>query len=201
MFSDELEMLIEAAIADGEITDKERSILHKRASSEGVDPDELDMIIDARILKMRTSDVQLQNEGECIVTSASKEESALKKFLNTLKEIEGTTYTDIKRSFWELEESMTAEQQKHKATINAIRNFYIPQDKGELVELISFLKPYTTKGFLGTGYYEEKIANAYKDRYKEACNKALTLFPEDPEINSIINGPKKKGLFGRLFGK
>lgn len=52
MFSEELEMLIEAALADGEITEKERSVLHKRALAEGVDPDELDVIVDARLIKM-----------------------------------------------------------------------------------------------------------------------------------------------------
>jgi len=47
----ELEPLIEAAIADGVITDKERVILHKKATALGVDVDELDMLVDARLFK------------------------------------------------------------------------------------------------------------------------------------------------------
>ena len=50
MFSEELEALISAALADGAITDKERNVLIKRAVSEGVDPDEFELILDSRII-------------------------------------------------------------------------------------------------------------------------------------------------------
>lgn len=50
MYSEELEALISAALADGSITDKERSILIKRAVSEGVDPDEFELVLDSRII-------------------------------------------------------------------------------------------------------------------------------------------------------
>lgn len=55
MFSEELEELIEIAIADGELTDKKRQVLIKRATSEGVDLDELEMIIDSRLNKKKKS--------------------------------------------------------------------------------------------------------------------------------------------------
>lgn len=54
MFSEQLEEFIEAALADGVLTDKKREILHKRAIKEGVDVDELDMVLDARLAKMKT---------------------------------------------------------------------------------------------------------------------------------------------------
>lgn len=53
MFSKELEEVIDAALADGVITDKERAVLHKRAQVEGVDPDELDIVIDGRLAKAK----------------------------------------------------------------------------------------------------------------------------------------------------
>lgn len=53
MFSKELEEVIDAAIADGVLTDKERAVLHKRAQAEGVDPDELDVVIDGRLAKIK----------------------------------------------------------------------------------------------------------------------------------------------------
>lgn len=53
MFSKELEEFIDAALADGVITDKERSVLYRRAKAEGVDPDELDVIIEGRLAKMK----------------------------------------------------------------------------------------------------------------------------------------------------
>lgn len=56
MYSKELEELIEAALADGEITEKERAVLHKRAIAEGVDTDELDVVIDGRLAKMKKAE-------------------------------------------------------------------------------------------------------------------------------------------------
>lgn len=56
MFSKELEEIIEAALADGVLTDKERAVLHKRAQTEGVDPDELDIVIDGRLAKMKRNE-------------------------------------------------------------------------------------------------------------------------------------------------
>ena len=44
MLSKELEEIVEAALADGVLTDKERAVLHKRAQAEGIDPDELDIV-------------------------------------------------------------------------------------------------------------------------------------------------------------
>lgn len=53
MYSEELEELIEAILADEEITEKERRVLHKRAIAEGVDPDEIDIIIEGRLTKRK----------------------------------------------------------------------------------------------------------------------------------------------------
>mgnify|MGYP003475195009 CR=1 FL=1 len=52
-FSQALEEVIEAALADGVLTDKERDVLHKRAAQEGVDPDEMDVVIEGRLAKMK----------------------------------------------------------------------------------------------------------------------------------------------------
>lgn len=53
MYSKELEEVIDAALADGVITETERKVLHKRAASEGVDPEELDIVIDGRLAKKK----------------------------------------------------------------------------------------------------------------------------------------------------
>lgn len=51
MYSKELDRLIQSVIADGEITEKERAVLQKRARAEGVDADELDVYIDGLVAK------------------------------------------------------------------------------------------------------------------------------------------------------
>ena len=53
MFSKELEDLISIACEDGVLTEKERAVLFKRGAAEGVDLEELDMVIDARLVRAR----------------------------------------------------------------------------------------------------------------------------------------------------
>lgn len=52
MYSQQLETLIQGIIADGEITERERRVLHKRAEAEGIDLDEIDVYVDGLIDKM-----------------------------------------------------------------------------------------------------------------------------------------------------
>jgi hypothetical protein len=49
MFNDQLELLINAALADGELTEKEKQILFKKAEAQGIDLDEFEMILDGRL--------------------------------------------------------------------------------------------------------------------------------------------------------
>lgn len=52
-FSKQLEEVIDAALADGVITEKERSVIRKKALLEGADPDEVDVVIDGRLQQMQ----------------------------------------------------------------------------------------------------------------------------------------------------
>ena len=49
MFSEELKQLIEAAVTDSKVTEKEMKVIARRAEAEGVDMDELEIYIDSRI--------------------------------------------------------------------------------------------------------------------------------------------------------
>lgn len=49
MYNEQLEKLIEFALADGELTEKEKQILFKRAEAEGVDLDEFEMMLEAKL--------------------------------------------------------------------------------------------------------------------------------------------------------
>lgn len=55
IFSARLEMLIKSALQDGILTEQERAIILKRAEKEGEDPDEVAMIIEARLAEMKQS--------------------------------------------------------------------------------------------------------------------------------------------------
>ena len=49
LYPSELEHLIDIAIEDGIITDKELCVLHKKAEMLNIDPDELDMVVESRL--------------------------------------------------------------------------------------------------------------------------------------------------------
>lgn len=187
MFSEELEMLINAALADGEITEKERTILHKRAQAEGVDPDELDMIINGR-LAMAT-----QNAGEEAVKK-EKKTSTLQQLMDRINEIRNTNF---KGSLFKKGSTKQTE-----AIVGAIRGFSMPNDRDELLELAAFLGPYKKKNMWSSDESEDyDIQMSYKDRYKELETKVKSQFSNDPELMEAIGAGPKKGIFGSLFGK
>ena len=55
--------LLEAALADGVVTDKERTLIIKRAVAQGYDPDEVEMMIDGRLAKMERKQ-KLQTQAQ-----------------------------------------------------------------------------------------------------------------------------------------
>lgn len=58
MYSKELEELISHVLADGVITAKEREVLHRRAEAEGINADELDVMIDGRLVKEQKAEIE-----------------------------------------------------------------------------------------------------------------------------------------------
>lgn len=56
MYNEKIEALIKAALADGVLTEKEKQILFKRAQSEGIDLDEFEMVLDARLYELQKND-------------------------------------------------------------------------------------------------------------------------------------------------
>lgn len=186
MFSEELEVLIDAALAGGEITEKSRAILHKRAQAEGVDTDELDMVIDARLSSKK-------NE---VADNKSEKVTALQQLLNNINKIHGTEFKKgiIKSST----------ERKVEALVDAIRSFQIPNEKDELLEVAQFLLPYSKSNAWTRSQdttVDEDVAKAYKDRFKEVEAKIKSQFSDDFELMEAIGANKKKGLLGKIFGK
>ena len=55
MFNEQIENLINLAIADGDLTEKEKQILFKKAEAIGIDLDEFEMVIDAKLFEKQQS--------------------------------------------------------------------------------------------------------------------------------------------------
>ena len=55
MYNDQIEALIKAALADGVLTEKEKQVLFRRAQEQGIDLDEFEMVLDARLVELKKS--------------------------------------------------------------------------------------------------------------------------------------------------
>lgn len=55
MYNDQIEKLIEMALMDGELTEKEKQVLFKKAEAIGIDLDEFEMVLDARLFEKKQS--------------------------------------------------------------------------------------------------------------------------------------------------
>ena len=51
MYNEQIENLINLALADGELTEKEKQILFKKAEAAGIDLDEFEMVLDAKLFE------------------------------------------------------------------------------------------------------------------------------------------------------
>ena len=55
MYNEKLENLIEMALMDGELTEKEKQVLFKNAEKMGVDLDEFEMVLEAKLFEKQKS--------------------------------------------------------------------------------------------------------------------------------------------------
>lgn len=80
MYNEKIEALIKAALADGELTEKEKQILFKRAEAEGIDLDEFEMVLDARLYeRKKSSNSQSLNTSGGIAAPSSNKFGDIKK--------------------------------------------------------------------------------------------------------------------------
>lgn len=88
MYSEKLEEVISAALADGNLTEQKRNIIMRRAEKEGEDVDEVMMVVESRLLNQnKKQSNQSQSKSE------SKEEVANGDFVET---VNGVSFKMIK---------------------------------------------------------------------------------------------------------
>lgn len=71
MYNEQIENLINLALADGELTEKEKQVLFKKAEAAGIDLDEFEMVLDAKLYEKQQSNQQVSNTLNA-ATSAPK---------------------------------------------------------------------------------------------------------------------------------
>lgn len=186
MYSERIENLIKAALADGELTDKERQILFRNAQEQGIDLDEFEMVLDARLVELQKE----KKEKEARYTLKSNKVGDVRKCpaCGALVPAMAVSCAECGFEFTGLEASssvqtLSKEISRIKKTSKwddeddeievLIKNFPVPNAKHDLFDLIIFLKQ----------HIEDEI---YAQKMQECLDRAKYLFPSDPLFAKVI---------------
>ncbi|KXK40185.1 MAG: hypothetical protein UZ09_BCD002000451 [Bacteroidetes bacterium OLB9] len=209
MYSEKIERLLELALADGAITNKEKQVLLKEAEAEGIDLNEFEVVLEGRLheltkLKKSTKSDKFGEVRKCPSCGAPVESfsatcsncdydfrnidanSSIQLLSNKLEEVI-TECTNTIRSATDREKEILVRQRE------IIKNFPIPNTKEDILELLYFIQPKTQSG-LST----DKNYSAWKGKFTEVLNRAKVLFEKDPkmmqQITTIESQHNTKGL-------
>ena len=226
MFSEELESVIEAALADGTLTAKEREVLHKRAAAEGVDPDELDVVIEGRLAKMKREEDWLRpappsdkfgdvkkcpNCGEPVEpmavkcsacgyefrnVEALKSSQRLAEKLEAINEAYRGKKVETNMGFGFKQDTTIFEVGREQVT--AIKSFPVPTTKEDLLDFAISMQSRWKSSTMGDD--QLGLKSAYKAKYDECVNKAQILFPNDPMFQGIFEQHQadKKNIWANM---
>ncbi len=211
MYSKDLEELIDAALADGVLTEKEKQILLKKAKAQGIDLDEFEMVLNARLLKVQQPQsarpakekkgniITCPNCGAHVSALAGvcpecgheftgvKANSSAKLLAEKLEKVtphvgKGADEDDKQASIW-----------NQMATI--VSSFPIPNAKADLFEFAVSMK---TKMIIKLGGIASTskdagatLMAAYLNKYQESMIKIMSLYSADPLFGNLIGNYEK----------
>ncbi len=219
MYDEEIESLIDAALVDGEITEKERQILLKKAMDFDIDPDEFEMVLDARILKLKKqaeeqnqtheqaapAPVAPKNNKRGVVKKCPSCGATVQSFHGVCPEC-GYAFEDVEANSSvrkladDLEKNGKSredgeEWDDYGKMSSIITQFPVPNSKADLIDLMTFIQ--TQMSSLDTETYGASVyRKACSAKLKECSTKAKLLFPHDtllmPLIQEIEKNNKKE---------
>ena len=79
MYNEQIEARISAALADGVLTEKEKQILFKKAESMGIDLDEFEMVLDARLVELKKKETREAEQHELEMEKAKAAQKSAPK--------------------------------------------------------------------------------------------------------------------------
>lgn len=163
-FNPELEKLIEMALEDGTVSEKEREVLHKKAQALGVDTDELDMVLNSRLEKLQDRKL---NGGKYFIENLQKE-------INDVCILEMGTYGK------KVEDTRATKKRREEVLLAAN-----PTTPSEIKEYLYFLS-----GKMDASDYEYSWQRPYWEKFESVYTKAKQEYPSDHALLSAIKATK-----------
>ncbi|MCQ2192300.1 MAG: zinc ribbon domain-containing protein [Paludibacteraceae bacterium] len=200
MYPEEIETLIKSIVADGEYTMQERKVLHKKAMQLGIDVDELDVYVEGLTHVAKT---QAEAKAEEPIASMNNKMGNVRKCPNCGAPIGGgmVKCPDCGYVFTNVSANSSAQQlaaQIAHCNLDEMKkiilHFPIPTTKDDLLEFLISLK--TKKDLVSDSVEDKSLIPVYEAKYKEVKTKAVTLFPDDPELKNLLDNSNelKEGL-------
>lgn len=215
MYNEKIEALIKAALIDGKLTEKEKQVLFKRAQAEGIDLDEFEMVLDARLIELNKSPKSSTPKSDkfgdvrkCPVcgalvpslaglcTDCGYEFSGIaaimssKQLANAIADIEEKYNSQISAieggTVDDGDRRWRLEKDKYSRIAQTIKTFPIPNTKADLFEFITVM--HANMLSLTT---HRLVADAYLTKYNEALLKINTLFSKDPMFTSFVKDQER----------
>lgn len=206
MYNEQLEQLIDAALADGVLTEKEKQILFKKAQAFGVDLDEFEMVLDARLVKLQKEqqaaapksnkfgDVRKCPACGSLVPSlsgvcqecgyefsgvdANLSSKALSAKIEEINEQQAQKAEKVEDEDIKWEYMVSG---RVSAVAQAIKSFPVPNTKADMFEFITTMQ----SNMLNPSIYKLE-GEAYFTKYNETIIKASSLYKNDPTISGLI---------------
>lgn len=201
LYGNYMEQLIEMALADGELTEKEKQVLFKKAEAAGIDLDEFEMVLDAKLYEKQKSMNSIQSAHQ----SAPKSEKYgdVRKCPNCGAILESFTtkcpdcdfeftnveaVSSISKLFKKLESldeqkgggffSAFKDESIDRKKISIVKTFPIPNTKEDLLEFLSVAAPLGKKKSIFSAL-EDAMTQAWREKCGQVIMKARFSMKDD----------------------
>ena len=203
----EIEKLIDLALADGQITEKERNVILRKAAELGVNADEVEMTLDGRLHQLDASKQKQRekfgNVKSCPACGSSvkamesncfdcgheffgtKANSTLLKLLAEIEKIKNKEITPppqiLQGAAGEQLKTSAIEYEKNKLKKELIENFPIPNTREDILEFLAFSLSKGKDNSISS-YFQHNTSSAWTKKAEEVIIKSKIMFKNDPEF-------------------
>lgn len=208
IYGNYMEHLIDMALADGELTEKEKQVLFKKAEANGIDLDEFEMVLDARLYEKQKATQAVQSTTQGAAPKSEKYGDvrkcpscgAIVESFTTRCPDCGHEFSNIGTvsSFNLLSSKLEALENQKKGTlwgaikdesidkqkVSLINGFPVPTTKEDILEFVSMAAPLAKPAtklmfFSGLDVQQYSIAKAWKSKCEQVIMKARFSMKED----------------------
>ncbi len=193
IYDEDLENFIQLALEDGELKEKERKVLLKKAEAKGIDLDGFEMYLDTKFARKSS---QVASSEPQSATSGDSKNAAIRICPNCGKRIPASkpvcpgcgweidTEADCQSAVYRLSQELKNRSLLNFQTeYNVIRSFPIPRAKNDLLELTIYFKTRCLSDFKDEIWDEE---DACVQKYKECILKARQYYLNDADFIPLM---------------